>query len=648
MAFIKKLPGMALTRKSNITITSAIQFLLFSLVVVLVGGSYVLLKIWGEGFYLERVKFSHESVVGGIAGSIDELIENKDIPRLNEKASNYLNNPEIVSIEVIDNSGQTIFKKDRLLSGESVELVPIVKPIFTSTKLGQNGLNENPKYLGEIKVLMSRQSASELVSNGLSKYYLVYLIIISALLTLLYIFFKSIHRSVTMITASIERIENGNADLKSPRTSEVALREVNQILSALDNLAVTVASNKESMEKNLNDMQTAKAEAETLMLFKEQFIKSISHDIRTPVGVIKGLIGLISSDLKAAHVSKETKQYLEYCLGSANTLEKIVNDLFAYEKFSDEEHMLNVTECQIGTMIRDLHNLHEMRFADSNINLITTINERIHDVNVQWVKTDVGKVTRIIENLVDNAHKYTKVGSVIISWAVNQEKIHIQVKDSGVGINGKDLQFIFRKHFTVSPENQNSGRGLGLFYVKTFVDILGGIIKVESQLGLGTTFTIEIPVEAIEDKPDSTAKLSVSDENVIRATIIDDRIDNCKLLEAILGKLGVVSDCHQIPELGYEAIKQNMPDIIFLDYHMEGISGDILAKKIRDDLDKPNHVPLICVTADVSESTFKKLTGEGHFESIITKPFNLSEINAIVKALKKSRSMNVWTYLQET
>jgi signal transduction histidine kinase len=227
---------------------------------------------------------------------------------------------------------------------------------------------------------------------------------------------------------------------------------------------------------------------------RKNFINSISHELKTPLTSIKVLIESLSM---GNHPIDTYKEYLEDIYGETERMERLVNYLMKSIKLEDS--VLNLKEENLGTLLMDIVNLIKP-YADKNkVSIILTHADDI------IVKCDKDKVKEVIFNLIDNAIKYRdenkKSNYVKVSLKKDIGKGIITVEDNGIGINKENLQDIFKSGFrvldgTLSNENMSKGFGIGLAIAKSFIDKHGWNISVDSTLGKGTTFTIDIPIES--------------------------------------------------------------------------------------------------------------------------------------------------------
>ncbi len=224
---------------------------------------------------------------------------------------------------------------------------------------------------------------------------------------------------------------------------------------------------------------------------KNEFISIATHELRTPITAIKGYLSLMERD--ASSLSDKHKGYLERATAANNRLIKLAEDLLLSVQVEEDRLRLNLRPINLAVVVsKVVRDLTPKALAKDLLLNYTSPNF------VTWVVGDEEKVQQIFENLIDNAIKYTPRGAIDVwferSRSQDQTFIITHVRDSGIGISSKNYASIFEKfrrtHNTV--EIRESGSGLGLFIVKSFVEKLGGKITLSSRIGKGTTFSVRL------------------------------------------------------------------------------------------------------------------------------------------------------------
>ena len=224
-------------------------------------------------------------------------------------------------------------------------------------------------------------------------------------------------------------------------------------------------------------------EAEKASMAKSDFLANMSHEIRTPMNAI---VGLSRVALRDEDISESTKEYLEDILNSGNHLLTLINDILDFSKIEANMVNFDLQPIEVNDLCKTLYDTFILRFPPE----IQFINESLDTEH--YIIADKNRTIQVISNLLDNALKHTKSGSIRLGYKLNTEDIEIYVADTGNGISSEQLDSIFNR-FVKANENVQ-GAGLGLSICKMLVEKMGGNISVESELGKGSIFKFTLPI----------------------------------------------------------------------------------------------------------------------------------------------------------
>ena len=382
---------------------------------------------------------------------------------------------------------------------------------------------------------------------------------------------------------------------------------------------------------------------------KFRFFTNVSHEFRTPLTLI---INPIEKLLKEAKTDEE-KSVLSIIQRNANGLLELVNQLLDFRKLDVHKDTLNLAVGDVVTYIKDIC----YSFTDmANQKMISfSFSTSIQEFQMEF---DPAKMKKIIYNLLSNAFKFTPKGgkidvnmSLIVQQDNEQKTLRIDISDTGTGIPEKDLNRIFDRFYRVeNAENgHQTGTGVGLHIVSEYVKLHEGSINVESQIGKGSVFTIQIPArlhiqeEIISlglDLQEKSNEPKVEEETTLIAEdsrnklplmlIVDDNedfrefissmfIENYRILKAEDGKIA------------YQLILEKMPDLVISDVMMPNMDGFELCRLMKQDI-RISHIPIILLTAkDGEENKYHGL--ESGAEDYIPKPFNMEMLSLKVKKI---------------
>jgi signal transduction histidine kinase/DNA-binding response OmpR family regulator len=424
-------------------------------------------------------------------------------------------------------------------------------------------------------------------------------------------------------------------------------------------MLVRFVLNREKIKHQLVLEKVNARKLHELDMLKLKFFTNISHEIRTPLTLILGpLDKLINSDLS----KDEMRENLQLMQRNTSNLDKLISQLLDFRKLQTGNLKLNLTEADIVEFVRNIVLSFNDFAVEKEISLkFNTLKKRLN------AAFDPDKIEKILNNLISNAFKFTGQGGTI---AVNislvfdtgdnefneteKEKqfIEISVKDTGRGIETKNLNKIFQRFFQTESEDGNSGVGIGLALAKELVEIHKGDIFVSSKPGKGTKFTFRIPYysELQEGQTDGVGEneseiklpvvLSQNDEETAEnlnskiMLIVEDNADVRKFIASHFNATYKIAEAKNGDE-GWEIALEVIPDIIISDILMPVSDGYDLCRRIKSD-ERTSHIPVILLTALHSrEHEIKGLTTGA--DDFITKPFDLSVLQAKVENLLSIR-----------
>ena len=399
-----------------------------------------------------------------------------------------------------------------------------------------------------------------------------------------------------------------------------------------------------------NELIEAKEEAERLSGFKDQFLANMSHEIRTP---LNGIIGF-NKILLRSNVTKKQKEHLTAIKLSSDILLVVINDILDLAKIEAGKMVLEKTELKIPHILNSVLNTFELRLEEKKQTLHTHYDERIPD----WVLGDPIRISQILLNLIENAIKFTNVGGAI-TIQVNLLKeegdtviIEIKISDNGIGIPENKIESIFHT-FTQSNDNTSrkyGGSGLGLSIVKQLIDLMKGTISVKSQLNIGSTFNLTIPLIKTENttiKIDETVsnnyKLELLEQlkglEKLKILIVDDMVINQLLTKTILEGIGFETALAENGKVAIELLKKNTYNIILMDIQMPEMNGWEATRYIRNKMDtSKSSIPIIALTADVTQKSVAKCIEVG-MDEYVSKPINETDLlNKVFKLVNNKRN----------
>lgn len=537
------------------------------------------------------------------------------------------------SKDFIDKSDANIIRKEVMLTDS--------RPDVVDSTFDFDSVENGDIIYGKVILYLSKNQHYEIIAHQLNQRSLIFVILVFIITALVYLITMQAHKHAQRIHKHIQGL------LRGEYKSEVKLSSVSEFIDlslGLNELGDTLRKKIEALEVSNRDAVEAKDSAEKAAYFKDEFIHIISHEIRTPVNTVANLVDLMEPYLSTSNIDEVANRHYQVCKGAVGDLRGIIDELVNFDELEREGVEVNYTMFKPVDLFYQLTSNYNLQFKNKSISFLVTGPEVVSESDLVFC-SDVAKLKQIIVNIIDNAYKYTNSGSVSIKWSIINDHngvkyLDIHCQDSGIGIPDAYLGRIFEPFYQVQKKRyySNSGNGLGLSIVKKLINTLNGTINVESKEKIGTTVAITVPLGKITSHSDLSAennlKSLVKDDYTITTCVIDDDINSCYTLQAMLDQCGI-SCCYYTDTKRAIVELSNQPvDIIFIDLHMPSINGFEVARQIKES-NKLTNIRMICVTADTHSSVNDAIESSA-MDGLMFKPISMTELLKIVNSAEEA------------
>ncbi|EDM25123.1 Periplasmic Sensor Hybrid Histidine Kinase [Lentisphaera araneosa HTCC2155] len=404
-----------------------------------------------------------------------------------------------------------------------------------------------------------------------------------------------------------------------------------QLISALQNRSENLETINSEMEQLVHqrtkELTSKIGELQKMSEFKSQFFANMSHEIRTPMNAIHGYAEL----LRELDLDEDAKNYCDSIYQSTKSLLMIINEILDFSKILEDKSELNLRVFNFNELLRSLRKLFESSCTAKGLKL----NFTLLDESTAWLKGDKDRIRQVLVNLISNSIKFTEKGSVDINCYYldnhNTAQVHVQVKDSGMGIGSETLNAITKGHH-LSSKNY----GLGLKICQDLLKQMKTTLNVQSQENIGSSFEFELVLEKMHH-PVTSAKKAIDfsalgyKPNIL---VVDDNRINLELVKDCLK--GLPLNCHlkSSGQAALDFMESNPTDLILMDCQMPQMNGFEATDKLRS---KGVEIPIIAFSANAFKDNIEECYKVG-MNDYIVKPFEKQDFLAkILQWLKEKK-----------
>jgi signal transduction histidine kinase/CheY-like chemotaxis protein len=375
--------------------------------------------------------------------------------------------------------------------------------------------------------------------------------------------------------------------------------------------------------------EEAKRKTEEIMESRHKLLLSVSHDIKAPLTSIMGHVELMDKT--------ENEKDIVSIKQSADHILNLLNNLLEYSSLEQGKLQTSKETFDIGQLCEEISEMFAPIAKHKNL--------QFHFENdiapKTLLKTDKLKIRQILTNIISNGIKYTLEGSVTFQARLGRSLIVFDITDTGVGIPQDKLEEVFKPFVRIETYNQFAeGSGYGMSVVKGLVDLLGGEIHTESEVGKGSHFEIRIPVEEVEKPIEGKSEITESNKKSLNILVFDDDNTLLSVIDNMLHRLGHQAiPCRSMNDLDNALQQIQDYDYILTDREMGAVTGnDVLFLVKEVDPQKP----IILMTGRI-EYTTEKAKEEG-FDGFLQKPFNLKQLENLFGSVTLSENETETAY----
>jgi signal transduction histidine kinase/CheY-like chemotaxis protein len=423
---------------------------------------------------------------------------------------------------------------------------------------------------------------------------------------------KSISDPIEKLNQTAGLIAEGNW---GERADIYLKNEIGDLSRSFNRMADNIIRANQIIEKT-------KLEAESANQAKSIFLANMGHEIRTPMNAILGFSQIL---LRKKSLSSSDREAVQTIDNSGNHLLMLINDILDISKIDANRMEMNPNDFILNDLIDGLSTMFLTRCENKKLKW------RVQNLSDSFlVRSDEAKIRQVLVNLLDNAVKFTESGGISFNVERKEDNIFcFEVADTGSGIKKEALNEIFEPFRQNEEGLEKGGTGLGLAISKKISELLQGELKVESQIGKGSTFYFSLSLSAaFADIKPRTPRcrniVGIEDGYKIKALVVDDVKENRDVLSLSLQSIGVEIFEAENGEIALEQIKRNLPDIIFMDVRMPVMNGLEAVKQIIQKYGK-DKFKIVAISASVFNQEIMEYRRTGYHE-VIHKPFRSEAI----------------------
>jgi signal transduction histidine kinase/ActR/RegA family two-component response regulator len=400
-----------------------------------------------------------------------------------------------------------------------------------------------------------------------------------------------------------------------------------------------VEATRQALEIQAVDLRRAKIDAEAASATKSTFLATMSHEIRTPLNGVLGFADL----LLGTKLEPVQRRYVEVQKEAGHNLLNVINDILDFSKLEAGKYEIEPVDVDVWALLESGSGLFRPAAQEKRLELRLAIDPSVP----RWASLDGQRLRQVISNLLSNAIKFTKVGGVTLAArqfvSDGGSRFRFEVRDTGIGISADKLHKLFQDFSQVdgSTSREFGGTGLGLAISRRLIGLMGGELGVETALGEGSNFWIEIPYRpTLTDYSATNHSVRRSlQQGGLHILVAEEAPLNQEIIGMLLKRFG-----HQIKIVGdgaaaVDAAKRHSFDLILMDLHLPEIDGIEATRQIRDLPGEASRVPIIALTASALPAEIETCHAVG-MQGHLVKPIDPDRLMDLIDRMSTDIAMS--------
>jgi signal transduction histidine kinase/CheY-like chemotaxis protein len=446
----------------------------------------------------------------------------------------------------------------------------------------------------------------------------------SAILLLIAYLLRGVVVPLRRVGAAADDLAAGDLTARAPQDG---VRELAQLGTSFNRMAATIAESQTALDARNVELIEANTEADRANLAKSEFLSRMSHELRTPLNAILGFAQLLEFDA----LNPGQRESLDQISRGGRHLLHLIDEVLDIARVEAGELRLSPEPTGAAELVHETLALVTPLAEHRSIALLSDFGT--------WTDTHVladrQRLKQILLNLFSNAIKYNReAGEVHVSLQLHDsERLTIAVRDTGAGLSREQLDRIFEPFERLGAEQRSiEGTGLGLALSRRLAQAMGAELKVDSEPGHGSTFSIELEVVAAPQLAEEPVHLLAEPTLGQRKILyIEDNVSNLRLVERVLARHSKVTFLPAMQgTIGLELAREHHPDMILLDLHLPDLGGHEVLVRLKAE-PATQHTPVVVLSADASPGQIRRLHQAGA-AAYLTKPINLEELLETVRS----------------